>query len=55
MLNVIEHAWGWIGLEPAEVVEQNLFGNVVVRATDGEVWRICPEELSCAVIASDMT
>jgi hypothetical protein len=41
-------------LEPAEIVEQNAFGNLIVRAADGQVWRICPEELSCKVIASDI-
>lgn len=41
-------------MEPAEIVEQNAFGNVIVRAVDGHFWRICPEELSCKVIASDL-
>jgi hypothetical protein len=54
MLNIIEQAWGWTGLEPAEVVEQNAFGNVVVRAIDGRFWRICPEVLACTVIAADL-
>ena len=55
MLNTIKSAWNWIGLEPAEIVEQNAFGNLVVCATDGHFWRICPEELSCRVIATDST
>jgi hypothetical protein len=51
MIRVIRKAWAWIGLDPAEVVATNAFGNVIVRAVDGVFWRICPEELSCVVIA----
>ena len=29
MLNIIRSAWGWTGLEPAEVVATNAFGNVL--------------------------
>jgi hypothetical protein len=53
MLNTIREAWGWIGLEPAEVVAANSFGNLIIRATDGAYWRICPEEWSCRKIARD--
>lgn len=51
MLDTIREAWGWIGLDPAEVVAENAFGNLIVRAADGTYWRICPEELSCEVVA----
>jgi hypothetical protein len=53
MLETIRNAWRWIGLDPAEVVATNAFGNLIVRATDGEYWRICPEELSCEKVARD--
>jgi hypothetical protein len=53
MLNTIRESWGWTGLDAAEVVVTNDFGNVIVRAADGALWRICPEELSCKVIARD--
>jgi hypothetical protein len=53
MLDTIRAAWGWIGLDPAEVVATNSFGNVVVRAADGAYWRICPEEWSCKQVARD--
>lgn len=52
MLEVVRGAWGWIGLVAAEIVEQNSFGNLVVRDHEGRYWRICPEELSCRVIAT---
>ncbi len=55
MLDTIRQAWGWIGLEPAEVVASNPFGNLIVRAIDGAFWRICPEELSCNRIAANAT
>ena len=51
MLEIIRDAWGWIGLEPAEVVTQNSFGNLIVRDADECYWRICPEELSCEIVA----
>jgi hypothetical protein len=53
MLDTIRKAWGWIGLEPSEVVAVNPFGNLIVRAGDGAYWRICPEELSCDRIAGN--
>jgi len=53
MLEAIRKSWGWIGLEPAQVVVVNSFGNVIVRAVDGAYWRICPEEWSCEQIAQN--
>lgn len=51
ILGAIESAWSWTGLVPEEVLRTNAFGNTIVRASDGQIWRICPEELSCQVIA----
>jgi hypothetical protein len=53
MLTTIRQAWGWTGLEPVAVTAINAFGNVIVRAADGTFWRICPEDLSCVVVARD--
>ncbi len=55
MLKTVHESWGWTGLEPAEVVAVNEFGNVIVRAKDGALWRICPEDLSCTIVAPDAT
>jgi len=44
-------AWGWMGVESAEVVAINKFGNVIFTDQSGRYWRICPEELECKVIA----
>lgn len=32
---------------------QNEFGNVIFTDEDGTYWHICPEELSCEIIAAD--
>jgi len=56
-MNLVEQiaiSWGWTGLQPYRVVEQNVFGNLVIKDVDGTFWRICPEELSCHVIARDL-
>jgi hypothetical protein len=52
MMAWIMSAWGWKGVQPAELVMQNAFGNVVFKDRNGLYWRICPEALSCDVIAS---
>jgi hypothetical protein len=51
ILDTIRDAWSWTGVQPAEVVVVNSFGNIIARATDGTYWRVCPEALSCNVIA----
>ena len=53
MLNTIGESWGWTGLEPTAIAAANEFGNVIVKAVDGAFWRICPEALSCELIAGD--
>ena len=51
MLDTIRQVWGWTGVDPVAVMAVNGFGNVVVRSVDHTFWRICPEELSCKVVA----
>lgn len=53
LITEISRAWGWVGIDPEEVVAENDFGNVIVRATDGRYWRITPEEGTCCVVADD--
>ena len=53
LIVAIREAWGWKGLQPAEIVEINDFGNVLVRDTQDAYWRICPEELSCEIVVRD--
>ena len=53
LIDSIKSGWRWTSLEPAAVIDQNAFGNVIVLDRDGGYWRICPEELSCKIVASD--
>lgn len=53
LLENIVSAWGWKGIEPLEIVHENAFGNVIFRDQTGYFWRICPENLSCEMIARD--
>ncbi len=53
MIDVIKNAWGWCGIEPAEVVGENAFGNVLIRDIRGCYWRLCPEDLACTVVAEN--
>src|SRR5262245_43189804 len=51
LLGIISKAWGWMGIVPKEVLEMSAFGNVILKDDAGRYWRICPEELSCTMIA----
>jgi hypothetical protein len=53
MIETIHTAWSWTGLVPAEVINANPFGNVIVKAIDGAYWRIRPETLTCEKVADD--
>lgn len=53
LVDEISSAWGWIGIDPVEVVAENDFGNLIVRDVDGKFWRLCPEDCYCTVIAAD--
>lgn len=53
LTELILAAWGWSGIEPARVVGENAFGNLVVQDRQGRYWRICPEDLYCTVVATN--
>ncbi len=53
ILEQVRESWGWVGIQPVEIVHENDFGNLILKDTDGKYWRLCPEECSCEVIASD--
>ncbi len=53
MIDVIKQDWGWLGIDPVEIVATNDFGNVIFIDTSKRFWRICPEELSCEVVAEN--
>lgn len=55
-MNLVEElreSWGWVGMEPVEIVGENDFGNLMIKDKDGKYWRLCPEDLSCKVIAEN--
>ena len=43
--------WGWSGLNAVQIVGRNEFGNILAGDKTGAYWRICPEELTCEVVA----
>lgn len=53
LVSEIRGAWGWVGVDPVEVVDQNSFGNLIIKDRDGKFWRLCPEDVYCEVIAKD--
>lgn len=53
LLEELREFWGWVGMEPVEVVGENDFGNLMIKDKDGKYWRLCPEDLSCNVVAQN--
>jgi hypothetical protein len=53
LISSIRRGWSWKGFEPAQVVGENDFGNLMVKDVEGHFWRVCPEDLTCAVVARD--
>ena len=47
----ISESWGWVSISPLRIVAENEFGNLIIEDIEGRFWRLCPEELSCLVIA----
>jgi hypothetical protein len=52
LIDEIHQHWGWVGIEPVEVVGENDFGNLIIKDEDGKYWRLCPEDCYCKVIAA---
>jgi len=56
-MNIIEEvkeAWGWVGINPTEIVTENEFGNLILKDAEDKFWRLCPEEVYCEVIAESI-
>lgn len=51
IVDLIGKHWGWLGVRPKGIVDINQFGNVIFLDLVGQYWRICPEALSCEIIA----
>ena len=54
LLKIVRESWGFTGLVPARILDTNAFGNVLVEDVRGQLWRICPEELSCEHVGTSM-
>jgi hypothetical protein len=52
IVSEVSESWGWVGLEPKEVIAENEFGNLIIKDTQGQFWRLCPEDVYCEVIAA---
>lgn len=53
LLEELRKSWGWVGMEPLEVVGENDFGNLIIKDKDSKYWRLCPEDLTCEVVAQN--
>lgn len=53
IITEISSSWGWVGIDPEEVVGENDFGNLMIRDVEGKYWRLCPEDLYCEVVAGN--
>ncbi|BFM18392.1 hypothetical protein R50073_45750 [Maricurvus nonylphenolicus] len=54
ILNEIIDAWGWVGIEPQEVVIENEFGNLIVKDFSNKFWRLCPEDVYCEIVSESI-
>ena len=53
IIDVIKESWGWVGIEPVEVVGENDFGNLIIKDIYGKYWRLCPEDVYCEIVAEN--
>lgn len=49
----INDSWSWTGLSASQILQINNFGNIIIKDKNGQIWRICPEDLSCTIIAKN--
>ena len=54
ILNEIKDSWGWVGIDPQEVVIENEFGNLIIKDSNDRFWRLCPEDVYCEVVAESI-
>jgi len=54
ILHEIKDAWGWVGIDPQEIVVENEFGNLIVKDSKNRFWRLCPEDVYCEVVAESI-
>jgi hypothetical protein len=54
IINEIKESWGWVGINPTEIVAENDFGNLIIKDAGNKFWRLCPEDVYCEVIAESI-
>lgn len=54
MIEEVKEAWGWVGINPTEIVTENEFGNLIIKDAEDKFWRLCPEEVYCEVVAESI-
>ncbi len=52
LLREIAKSWGWIGIDPVEIVGENDFGNLMIKDSNEKYWRLCPEDVYCEIVAN---
>lgn len=52
LITTVKEAWAWTGLEPDQVVGDNDFGHLIVKDLSARYWHLCPDGLSCRIIAN---
>ena len=53
IIEEVSQSWGWVGINPVEVVGENEFGNLMIKDAQGRYWRLCPEDCYCKVVANN--
>jgi len=54
IISEVKKYWGWVGINPAEIVAENDFGNLIIKDADNKFWRLCPEDVYCEVVAESI-
>jgi len=54
ILKEVKKSWGWVGIDPIEVVAENDFGNLILKDSKDKFWRLCPEDVYCEIIANSI-
>lgn len=55
MIDLVNQSWSWTGIEPEEIIDENDFGNLLIKDVHDRFWRICPEDVYCKVIADSIS
>ena len=53
IIQEIKESWGWVGIDPVEVVGENDFGNLMIKDSVGSYWRLSPEDVYCEIVATN--